>query len=47
MALTQQAEVPQIVGAEAADITLQGKPWVFHRLQQFSMPKSPTTCMTA
>ncbi len=29
MALTQQAEVPQIVGAEAADITTQGNPWVF------------------
>jgi len=41
MALTQQAEVPQIVGAEAADITLQGNPWVFRTAfgQQFSMPK--------
>src|SRR3982075_2919176 len=29
MALTQQAEIPQIVGAEAADITMQGNPWVF------------------
>jgi branched-chain amino acid transport system substrate-binding protein len=28
MALTQQAEIPQIVGAEAADITTQGNPWV-------------------
>ena len=34
MALTQQAEVPQIVGAEAADITQQGNPWgVPHRLR--------------
>jgi branched-chain amino acid transport system substrate-binding protein len=41
MALTQQAEVPQIVGAEAADITMQGNPWVFRTAfgQQFSMPK--------
>jgi branched-chain amino acid transport system substrate-binding protein len=41
MALTQQAEVPQIVGAEAAEITRQGNPWVFRTAfgQQFSMPK--------
>ena len=41
MALTQQAEVPQIVGAEAADITEQGNPWVFRTAfgQQISMPK--------
>ena len=41
MALTQQAEVPQIVGAEAADITMQGNPWIFRTAfgQQFSMPK--------
>ena len=41
MALTQQAEIPQIVGAEAADITQQGNPWVFRTAfgQQFSMPK--------
>jgi branched-chain amino acid transport system substrate-binding protein len=41
MALTQQAEIPQIVGAEAADITTQGNPWVFRTAfgQQFSMPK--------
>ncbi len=41
MALTQQAEVPQIVGAEAADITTQGNPWIFRTAfgQQFSMPK--------
>jgi branched-chain amino acid transport system substrate-binding protein len=41
MALTQQAEVPQIVGAEAADITQQGNPWIFRTAfgQQFSMPK--------
>ncbi|MGY3395714.1 ABC-type branched-subunit amino acid transport system substrate-binding protein [Bradyrhizobium sp. USDA 3311] len=28
MALTQAAEIPQIVGAEAADITTQGNPWI-------------------
>jgi branched-chain amino acid transport system substrate-binding protein len=41
MALTQAAEIPQIVGAEAADITQQGNPWVFRTAfgQQFSMPK--------
>ncbi|WP_342358834.1 ABC transporter substrate-binding protein [Terrarubrum flagellatum] len=41
MALTQQAEVPQIVGAEAADITQMGNPWVIRTAfgQQFSMPK--------
>ena len=41
MALTQAAEVPQIVGAEAADITTQGNPWIFRTAfgQQFSMPK--------
>jgi branched-chain amino acid transport system substrate-binding protein len=41
MALTQQAEIPQIVGAEGADITQQGNPWVFRTAfgQQFSMPK--------
>lgn len=41
MALTQQAEIPQIVGAEAADITTQGNPWVFRTAfgQQYSMPK--------
>ncbi len=41
MALTQAAEIPQIVGAEAADITTQGNPWVFRTAfgQQFSMPK--------
>lgn len=41
MALTQAAEVPQIVGAEAADITAQGNPWIFRTAfgQQFSMPK--------
>jgi len=41
MALTRQAEVPQIVGAEAADITTQGNPWIFRTAfgQQFSMPK--------
>jgi branched-chain amino acid transport system substrate-binding protein len=41
MALTQQAEVPQIVGAEAAQITQAGNPFVFRTAfgQQFSMPK--------
>ncbi|MBR0775179.1 amino acid ABC transporter substrate-binding protein [Bradyrhizobium diazoefficiens] len=41
MALTQAAEIPQIVGAEAADITMQGNPWIFRTAfgQQFSMPK--------
>jgi branched-chain amino acid transport system substrate-binding protein len=41
MALTQQAVVPQIVGAEAADITMQGNPWIFRTAfgQRFSMPK--------
>jgi branched-chain amino acid transport system substrate-binding protein len=41
MALTQQAEVPQIVGAEAAQITQVGNPFVFRTAfgQQFSMPK--------
>ena len=49
MALTQQAEVPQIVGAEAADITLQGNPWVFRTASGSSSAcrKSPTICMTA
>jgi branched-chain amino acid transport system substrate-binding protein len=41
MVLTQQAEVPQIVGAEAAQITEAGNPYVFRTAfgQQFSMPK--------
>jgi branched-chain amino acid transport system substrate-binding protein len=41
MALTEQAEVPQIVGAEAAQITQAGNPYVFRTAfgQQFSMPK--------
>jgi branched-chain amino acid transport system substrate-binding protein len=41
MVLTQQAEVPQIVGAEAAEITQLGNPWIFRTAfgQQFSMPK--------
>jgi branched-chain amino acid transport system substrate-binding protein len=41
MTLTQQAEVPQIVGAEAAQITEAGNPYVFRTAfgQQFSMPK--------
>src|SRR4030088_2123268 len=41
MILAQQAEVPQIVGAEAADITQAGNPYVFRTSfgQQMSMPK--------
>jgi branched-chain amino acid transport system substrate-binding protein len=41
MALTQQAEIPEIVGGEAAGITQKGDPYVFRTSfgQQFSMPK--------
>jgi branched-chain amino acid transport system substrate-binding protein len=41
IALTQQAEIPQIVGGEAAAITQKGDPFVFRTSfgQQFSMPK--------
>jgi branched-chain amino acid transport system substrate-binding protein len=41
MALAQQAEVPQFTGAEAADITQQGNPYIFRTSfgQQASMPK--------
>ncbi|MFY9601061.1 MAG: ABC transporter substrate-binding protein, partial [Pseudolabrys sp.] len=41
MLLTQQAEVPEIVGGEAAAITQKGNPYVFRTSfgQQFSMPK--------
>ena len=41
MQLAQQAEVPQIVGAEAAQITQMGNPYVFRTSfgQQMSMPK--------
>ena len=41
MELTQQAEIPEIVGGEAAAITLKGNPYVFRTSfgQQFSMPK--------
>src|SRR5436853_7382258 len=41
MILAQQAEVPQIVGAEAADITQAGNPYIFRTSfgQQMSMPK--------
>ncbi len=41
MALSQAAEIPQIVGAEAAEITQAGNPYVFRTAfgQQFSMPK--------
>jgi branched-chain amino acid transport system substrate-binding protein len=41
MLLTQQAEIPEIVGGEAAAITQKGDPYVFRTSfgQQFSMPK--------
>jgi len=41
MALTHQAEIPEIVGGEAAAITQKGDPYVFRTSfgQQFSMPK--------
>src|SRR3954462_5942796 len=41
MILAQQAEVPQITGAEAADITQAGNPYIFRACfgQQMSMPK--------
>jgi len=41
MQLAQAAEVPQIVGAEAAEITQMGNPYVFRTSfgQQMSMPK--------
>lgn len=41
MKLTQAAEIPEIVGGEAASITMQGDPYVFRTSfgQQFSMPK--------
>jgi branched-chain amino acid transport system substrate-binding protein len=41
MALTQQSEIPEIVGGEAAAITQKGDPYVFRTSfgQQFSMPK--------
>jgi branched-chain amino acid transport system substrate-binding protein len=41
MKLTQAAEIPEIVGGEAANITMQGDPYVFRTSfgQQFSMPK--------
>lgn len=41
MQLTQQAEIPEIVGGEAAAITQKGDPYVFRTSfgQQFSMPK--------
>jgi branched-chain amino acid transport system substrate-binding protein len=41
MMLTQQAEIPEIVGGEAAAITQKGDPYVFRTSfgQQFSMPK--------
>jgi branched-chain amino acid transport system substrate-binding protein len=41
MLLTQQAEVPEIVGGEAAAITQKNNPYIFRTSfgQQFSMPK--------
>jgi branched-chain amino acid transport system substrate-binding protein len=41
MLLTQQAEIPEIVGGEAAPITQKNNPYVFRTSfgQQFSMPK--------
>ena len=41
MLLTQAAEIPEIVGGEAAAITQKGDPYVFRTSfgQQFSMPK--------
>jgi len=41
MVLAQQAEVPQFTGAEAADITQAGNPYIFRTSfgQQASMPK--------
>jgi branched-chain amino acid transport system substrate-binding protein len=41
MVLCQQAEVPQMTGAEAADITQAGNPYIFRTSfgQQMSMPK--------
>jgi len=41
MILCQQAEVPQFTGAEAADITQTGTPYIFRTSfgQQVSMPK--------
>ena len=41
MLLTQQAEIPEIVGGEAAAITQKDNPYVFRTSfgQQFSMPK--------
>jgi branched-chain amino acid transport system substrate-binding protein len=41
MVLAQRAEVPQITGAEAADITQMGNPYIFRTSfgQQMSMPK--------
>ena len=41
MVLAQQAEIPQLVGGEAATITQRNNPYVFRTSfgQQFSMPK--------
>src|SRR3974390_859930 len=41
MLLTQQAQIPEIVGGEAAAITQKGNPYIFRTSfgKQFSMPK--------
>ncbi len=41
MEITKKAEIPEIVGGEAATITMKGNPYVFRTSfgQQFSMPK--------
>src|SRR5512137_2492242 len=41
MVLAQRAEIPQMTGAEAADITQLGNPYIFRTSfgQQMSMPK--------
>lgn len=41
MVLAQEAEIPQIIGGEAAAITQKGNPYIFRTSfgQQFSMPK--------
>ena len=41
MEITQKAEIPEIVGGEAATLTQKGNPYIFRTSfgQQFSMPK--------
>jgi branched-chain amino acid transport system substrate-binding protein len=41
MVLAQEAEIPQVIGGEAAAITQKGNPYIFRTSfgQQFSMPK--------